>query len=70
MALSAQDNTYAERINKTIKEAYLQNCKPKNDPDLKKCVDKAANHYNNDRPQTTLVNYRQYNLKRNGTKIV
>lgn len=30
MALSAQDNAYAERINRTIKEEYLDYWKPKN----------------------------------------
>ncbi len=46
MGLSAQDNAYAERINKTIKEEYLEYWKPKSYEALKKCVDNAVNHYN------------------------
>ena len=54
MALSAQDNAYAERINKTIKEEYLDYWKPKTFEELKKCLDKAVNHYNNKRPHNNL----------------
>lgn len=50
MAQSAQDNAYAERINRTIKEEYLDYWKPKNYEQLKKCVDKAVYQYNNTRP--------------------
>jgi putative transposase len=46
MALSAQDNAYAERVNKTIKEEYLNHWKPKTFQQLKKCIDKAVNNYN------------------------
>lgn len=53
MALSAQDNAYAERINRTIKEEYLnhwkltvKNCKSK--------VKKAVENYNNKRPHNNL----------------
>jgi putative transposase len=41
MSLSAQDNAYAERINKTIKEEYLDYEKPKTYEQLKKYLDKA-----------------------------
>lgn len=54
MALSAQDNAYAERINKTIKEEYLNYWKPKTYEDLKKCLEKAVNHYNIKRPHNNL----------------
>ncbi len=49
MALSAQDNAYAERINRTIKEEYLDHWKPKDFSQLKKMVTKAVNNYNNKR---------------------
>lgn len=54
MSLSAQDNAYAERINKTIKEEYLDYWKPKTFEELKKCIDKAVNQYNNKRPHNHL----------------
>ena len=46
MAKSAQDNAYAERINKTIKEEYIDYWKPKNFRQLKNRVDQAVMHYN------------------------
>lgn len=49
MATSAQDNAYAERINKTIKEEYLNYWKPQTYVKLKKCVAKAVKNYNNKR---------------------
>lgn len=54
MSLSAQDNAYAERINRTIKEEYLNHWKPKNFEQLKKCLDKAVHHYNNERPHNNI----------------
>jgi putative transposase len=49
MALSAQDNAYAERINKTIKEEYLDYWKPKSLQELIKRVDQAVENYNQKR---------------------
>lgn len=49
MSLSAQDNAYAERINRTIKEEYLDHWRPQTFEQLKKCIDKAVHHYNNKR---------------------
>ena len=49
MALSAQDNAYAERINRTIKEEYLDHWKPKDFVQLKRMTAKAVVHYNNKR---------------------
>jgi len=49
MALSAQDNAYAERINKTIKEEYLDYWKPKSLKELIKRVDEAVENYNHKR---------------------
>ena len=54
MALSAQDNAYAERINRTIKEEYLDYWKPKKFEQLKKQVRRAVKHYNNGRPHNNL----------------
>ena len=54
MALSAQDNAYAERINRTIKEEYLDYWKPSSFGHLKKDVKRAVNQYNNKRPHDNL----------------
>ncbi|HEY9169887.1 MAG TPA: IS3 family transposase [Lutibacter sp.] len=54
MALSAQDNAYAERINRTIKEEYLDYWKPKTFEELKTCMDKAVYNYNNKRPHDNI----------------
>ncbi|WP_438967305.1 IS3 family transposase [Flavobacterium sp.] len=54
MALSAQDNAYAERINKTIKEEYLNYWKPKTIEELKTQLERAVNQYNNKRPHNNL----------------
>jgi transposase InsO family protein len=54
MSLSAQDNAYAERINRTIKEEYLDHWKPQNFEQLKRCLDKAVYHYNNERPHNNI----------------
>ncbi len=54
MAKTAQDNAYAERINKTIKEEYLDYWKPKNLSQLKTMVRKAVNHYNTKRKHNHL----------------
>lgn len=54
MALSAQDNAYAERINRTIKEEYLDYWKPNSFDQLKRQVNKAVNHYNTKRPHNNL----------------
>ena len=49
MATSAQDNAYAERINRTIKEEYLDYWKPTNFNQLKRMTKKAIDNYNNKR---------------------
>lgn len=46
MGLSAQDNAYAERINRTIKEEYLSYWRPSSLNALKACVKKAVDNYN------------------------
>ncbi|MBB1151490.1 IS3 family transposase [Myroides sp. NP-2] len=54
MALSAQDNAYAERINRTIKNDYLAYWKPKSFCELKRLIKKAVNQYNNTRPHNSI----------------
>lgn len=49
MSSSAQNNAYAERINRTIKEEYLAYWKPKSFNQLKKQVEKAVENYNTKR---------------------
>ena len=49
MGEKAQDNAYAERINKTIKEEFIDHWKPQTGDELKKMVRKAVNYYNKSR---------------------
>ena len=46
MGLIAQENAYAERINRTIKEEYLSYWRAENFQQLKNQVKKAVNNYN------------------------
>lgn len=54
MAKTAQDNAYAERINRTIKNDYIEYWKPKDFEQLKRLVTKAVNQYNNNRPHDNI----------------
>ncbi|OYQ50367.1 IS3 family transposase [Flavobacterium aurantiibacter] len=54
MSLTAPDNAYAERINRTIKEEYIQYWKPQSFEQLKKYIDKAVYNYNHNRPHEHL----------------
>lgn len=54
MALTGQDNAYAERINRTIKEEYLDYWKPKTFKELKTSIKKAISHYNTKRPHNRI----------------
>ena len=54
MAKTAQDNAYAERINRTVKNDYLEHWKPKGFEELKRMVKKAVNHYNTVRPHDNI----------------
>ena len=65
MALSAQDNAYAERINKTIKEEYIEYWKPKNYEQLKKMIYKSVNQYNNKRPHNCIGKLSPINFEDN-----
>jgi len=49
MATSAQDNAYAERINRTIKEEYLAYWKPDTFYKLRQAIKKAVKNYNTKR---------------------
>lgn len=49
MGICAQDNSYAERINGTIKNEYLQYWKIDNLLQLRRRVKQAVNHYNSQR---------------------
>lgn len=65
MALSAQDNAYAERINKTIKEEYIDYWNPKNYEQLKRMIDKAVSQYNNKRPHNYIGKLSPINFEDN-----
>ena len=54
MAKTAQDNAYAERINRTIKNDYIEHWKPKTFDQLKRMVKKAVNQYNSVRPHDNI----------------
>ncbi|MDW5288525.1 IS3 family transposase [Formosa sp. PL04] len=54
MSLSGLDNAYAERINRTIKEEYLNYWKPQTFYQLKRCVKKAVDNYNSKRTHKNL----------------
>lgn len=54
MAHSGQDNAYAERINRTIKEEYIDYWEPSNLQQLKRYITKAVNHYNHKRPHNNI----------------
>ena len=54
MAKTAQDNAYAERINRTIKNDYLEYWNPKSYSQLKRMMKKAVNHYNTERPHNNI----------------
>ena len=54
MCKSSQDNAYAERINRTIKEEYLDHWKPADRAQLKRYTEKAVMHYNNRRIHNNL----------------
>ncbi len=56
MGLIAQDNAYAERINRTIKEEYIEYWKPKDYQQLKRYISKAVNNYNSKRGHQNINN--------------
>jgi len=54
MALSGQDNAYAERINRTIKNDYIEIWKPQTFPQLKARMKQAVHNYNNVRTHNNI----------------
>ena len=56
MGLIAQDNAYAERVNGTIKNEYLNRWKIDNERELKSKVNKAVKHYNEKRKHLAFRN--------------
>lgn len=54
MGLVATDNSYAERINGTIKNEFLRHWEIKDLRDLKRKLKKAVDYYNNKRPHNHL----------------
>lgn len=54
MCKSSQDNAYAERINRTIKEEYLDHWRPADLKQLRTDTAKAVEHYNNKRIHNNL----------------
>lgn len=54
MGLKAQDNAYAERINRTIKEEYLNHWNASSYEQLTRQVKRAVEHYNEKRPHNHL----------------
>lgn len=54
MGMSAQENAYAERINRTIKEEYLSYWNIKTYSILKTKMRKAVNNYNNNRVHNSI----------------
>jgi len=54
MSLIAQENAYAERINRTIKEEYIEHWAPENFKELKKYMKKAVKNYNEKRPHNNI----------------
>ena len=75
MAKIAQDNAYAERINKTIKEEYLNHWKPMDLKQLISMVNKAVNHYNHKRHHNHLGKISPVNFEKslsgiNSRKII
>ena len=54
MSKSSQDNAYAERINRTIKEEYLDYWKPSDFKTLKQQTKKAVENYNSKRIHNNL----------------
>lgn len=56
MGKIAQENAYAERINGTIKNEFIEHWEPQTFEQLKSMVKRAVHHYNNVRPHNSLGN--------------
>ena len=64
MCKSSQDNAYAERINRTIKEEYLNYWRPENFVQLKSLTKRAVNHYNTCRNHNNLGKTNPFDFKK------
>ncbi|MFD1553172.1 IS3 family transposase [Putridiphycobacter roseus] len=69
MGLTAQDNAYAERINRTIKEEFIDLWKPKDFKGLRKSVKKAIVYYNTKRPHRNLNKMSPTNFEKNWSTL-
>ncbi len=68
MCKSSQDNAYAERINRTIKEEYLDYWKPSDFKQLKQLTQRAVNNYNTKRIHNNLDRMRPVGFVENWKK--
>jgi len=69
MSKTAQDNAYAERINRTIKEEYLGYWKIKDLAELRKCVKMAVENYNKHRPHNHISKLSPIKFEENWLKL-
>ena len=65
IALTAQDSAYAERINRTIKEEYLDYWRPNSFNQLKTMMNRAVENYNKIRPYRHLKRNSPYQFELN-----
>jgi transposase InsO family protein len=73
MGLQAQDNAYAERINGTIKNEYLEHWSINSFNELKRMVRKAVLHYNDKRIHDSLpdkISPNEFNRSAKNYKVV
>lgn len=64
MGLTAQDNAYAERFHRTLKDEYLRYWKPDSLKALKRCVKRAVNNYNQKRIHNSLRKHTPISFER------
>lgn len=64
MGLTAQDNAYAERINRTIKEEFIEPLKPQDLKSLRRSMKKSVLYYNTIRPHKNLNKMSPINFER------
>ena len=69
MGQRAQDNAYAERINRTIKEEYLNKWQPQSYTQLQTKTAKAVQHYNEKRLHNHLDRKSPFNFIQYWTKL-
>ncbi len=69
MSGSAQENAYAERVNRTIKEEYIDLWNPVTYKQLKNKIKKAVNNYNNKRPHLSIGRQTPVQFEQNWIKL-